>query len=152
MTAAVRTATAEDIDHIFHLISGYAEEGIILARTREDIRSSLDDFFVAVEGNAIIGVISFHDYGPSLKEIRSLAVKKTGWKSGTGSLLVRTLIQKILSEGNAKIFCLTYSPQFFMSNGFVEVARDTLPEKIWKDCNNCPDKDNCRETALVYSM
>ncbi|PKL17488.1 MAG: GNAT family N-acetyltransferase, partial [Spirochaetae bacterium HGW-Spirochaetae-5] len=30
------------------------------------------------------------------------------------------------------------------------VPKDDFPEKIWKDCDNCKDKDKCGETALIY--
>lgn len=103
-----------------------------------------------LEDDTIAGVISYHDYGRHLKEIRSLAVRDADSRKGVGSRLVRHLIKQLSREGSPKIFVLSYSPVFFIKNGFAPVDKETFPEKIWKDCINCPDQENCGETALVY--
>ena len=128
----------------------YSDKNIILQRTKEDIKSHLDHFYVATTKDEISGVISYHDYGKYLKEVRSLAVKESVTYSGIGSLLVKKLISHLTKDKKIKIFVLTYSPKFFLKNNFEEVPKDSLPEKIWKDCNECINKDNCGETALVY--
>lgn len=152
MEFTVRYALVEDIERIHALIKFYADKGVILQRDRNDIARSLDMFLVAEKKEEILGVISFHDYGKRLKEIRSLAVNKNWEKNGIGSTLLKEIIDILKSRfPESKIFVLTYAPQFFIKYGFVEVDRDSLPEKIWKDCKNCTDKDNCGETALIFS-
>ncbi len=147
----IRKAVLSDITDIFLIIESYAKEGILLQRTPGEIESALSTFYVAIDHNSIIGVTSFHDYGARLKEIRSLAVLRDRKKKGVGSILVRALLQDLLREfPTAKVFVLTYTPAFFKKIGFLEVDKETLPEKIWKDCQNCVNKDNCGESALVY--
>jgi amino-acid N-acetyltransferase len=97
-----------------------------------------------------VGCVSYYDYGQNLYEIRSLAVKAEYEKKGLGSKLVAAIITAIPANPLPKIFALSYSPEFFKKNNFFEVAKETLPEKIWKDCSKCVNLENCDETALVY--
>ncbi len=151
MHAEIREATAADVKSIYRLLHPYAQENIILERSRAEIAKSIDKFLVAADNSDLIGAVSYYDYGPVLKEVRSLAVRKDLWKSGTGSALVRGLLARLLDRfPGAKIFVLTYSPGFFGRLGFAEVPKETLPEKIWKDCDHCKNRENCGETALVF--
>ncbi len=143
-------ASFEDVDDIYSLIEKNAHKGLILKRSKEDIAYYLGHFFVSKYNGKFSGVGSYYDYGESLKEIRSLAVLDEHKQSGIGSLLLQKVISYLKHKGNPKIFVLTYSPNFFIKNGFKIVTKDTLPEKIWKDCDFCPNKNHCVETALVY--
>ncbi|MCU0846645.1 MAG: N-acetyltransferase [Spirochaetes bacterium] len=150
MKIKTRKAGERDIPSILEIISHYSRKGLILERTEDEILSSLDNFIVAEENGYIIGVISFYNYGERLKEVRSLGVIEKHSRKGVGSVLLKALIEKISQSCESKIFVLTYSPEFFDKNGFDEVERESLPEKIWKDCSNCANKDNCKEIAMVY--
>lgn len=150
-SARIRKARKTDITGIHALLEPFWKRGLILQRTEDDIRAGLKQFYICPQDDdTIAGVISYHDYGKHLKEIRSLAVRDTDSRKGVGSLLVRHLIKQLSREGTPKIFVLTYSPVFFIKNGFTPVDKETLPEKIWKDCLNCADQEKCGETALVY--
>jgi amino-acid N-acetyltransferase len=151
MPVTVRPASISDINDILILLRPFAKEGLILKRTREDITRELRAFLVAESGGAVVGTVSYHNYGPRLKEIRSLAVRKEFSGSGIGTSLVRHLIAILNPVGShTKVFVLTYSPDFFRTLGFIEVPKETLPEKIWKDCDHCSHREDCGETALEY--
>lgn len=150
--AAVRKARTDEIDAIHRIISSYAAEGILLSRSPADIVADINNFFVTEENGAITGVVTFYDYGEHLKEVRSLAVHKSHLRRGIGTALLRNLIKALAPrKGHPKIFVLTYAPLFFEKNGFRVIDRNDLPEKIWKDCADCPNRLNCSETALVYT-
>lgn len=150
MKHTIRPALEEDIPCILNILQPFASKGIILPRTSEEIRDSLQYFFVAEKSDSICGVVSYHDYGPKLKEIRSLAVLQAETGKGLGSTLVQWLSEYLIQQyPDSKIFVLTYSPEFFKKLEFKEVDKDLLPEKIWKDCQNCPNRDHCTETALI---
>jgi len=142
----------DDADSIRHLMHEYASSGIILQRTLDDIRDSIDSFLVAKHKNRVIGIIARVDYGQKLIEIRSLAVDKKYSGQDVGTMLLEAMITAVKKDGDHKIFALSYAPEFFQKNGFIEVPKGSLPEKIWKDCISCPDKENCGETALSYSQ
>jgi len=151
MSIILRKAYSSDIQAIHQLITPYAHEGLILERTEDEIGEFIDCFFIAQKADSIIGVVSYYDYGPALKEIRSLAVKSELKSNGIGSMLVEKITSHLGHKSSAKIFTLTYSPGFFEKNGFIEVPKESLPEKIWKDCMKCKHRETCGETAMVYA-
>ncbi len=152
MKFIIGIAAYSDIDGIYSILNPYSSEGLILKRPRKDIEKNIDKFFTAKIKNNIAGVISYYKYSDELIEIRSLAVKKEYYNNNIGAALVGTLVNKLLKDyKNVKIFALSYVPDFFKKAGFIEVLRDSLPEKIWKDCKNCAHQYDCGETALVYS-
>ena len=152
MKFTIGKAQNSDIDDINLLLKPYSREGVILERSREDIEKNIDKFFIAKINTNTAGVVTYYNYNNELLEIRSLAVKKEYYMKGVGAALVSTLVEELLKKfNNVKIFALTNHPQFFKKSGFVVVPKDTLPEKIWKDCRYCAHQLNCDETALIYS-
>jgi len=150
MNIIIRPAFEGDVEHIYSLIAYYASEGVILERSREDIRSNLDGFLVAEVDGRFAGSVTHYGYGEMLKEVRSLAVHRDFQGLGIGSMLLKELISTVRAKCHARIFTLTYKPGFFEKNGFTAVPKDDFPEKIWKDCVNCRDREKCGETALIY--
>jgi amino-acid N-acetyltransferase len=152
MHHGIRRATEKDVNAIHELLQPYSDTGIILERTRHEIRRSINTFYVAEEGKELVGAVSYCDYGPRLKEVRSLAVKTGRFRRGTGSNLLEFLLRALIElYPGTRIFVLTYSPEFFRRHRFQEVPKDSLPEKIWKDCNHCINRESCGETAMMYA-
>ncbi|MFC1671026.1 GNAT family N-acetyltransferase [Spirochaetota bacterium] len=151
MTLDIEIPTTKDIDSIHELLNYYSKKEVILERTKEDIEDSINNFLIARYDNKIIGAISYYEYDNNLKEIRSLAVLNKFKKLGVGTKLIKALIDKIQVKEQLRIFALTYSPDFFITNGFTEIDKNLLPEKIWKDCDKCKNKKNCGEIALLYN-
>jgi len=147
----IRKATTDDIDSIFTIIKFYSDGGIILERSLKDLKSSLYYFYVAEISQTIVGTCSYYDYGGHLMEIRSLGVKKNFLRQDIGSALIKRVIQDLCALNKPKIFVLTYTPEFFKRNGFSIISKNTLPEKIWKDCVTCKNIDTCNEIALEYN-
>jgi len=153
MKITIRKATSDDAEQILALLSPYVKKGILLPRSKEEIEKTSDSFTVAIAQKKIIGVVSQYKYNTKLFEIRSLAVDSRYHHKGIGKQLVEHAVNDILQQHkDAKIFCLTYNPSFFKKVGFMAVAKETLPDKIWKDCQYCQHRDNCTETAMVYSL
>lgn len=150
MKPVIRTAEEKDVESIHNLITHFASEGVILERSISDIKKNIASFLVAEADGEIVGTATYFDYGENLKEVRSLAVTESCQGLGVGRELLVNLIRGIKSKSDAKIFTLTYKPGFFSRNGFTVVPKSEFPEKIWKDCRNCKERDKCGETALVY--
>ena len=147
----IRKAQLSDAQSILDLLNPYADEGIILRRSLAEIEINIPTFFVAEDDGTVIGTVAFYSYGEHLKEIRSLAVSQSAKSRGIGRLLVESAVASIREESPAaKIFTLTWIPDFFRKLGFHDVEMSTLPEKIRKDCSTCTKQDSCGETALVY--
>jgi len=50
-----------------------------------------------------------------------------------------------------EVLVLTYLPEFFKKIGFVEIAKESIPEhKIWADCIKCIHFPVCNEVSLIY--
>lgn len=153
MNITIQKATGDDAEDIIALLSPYVKKGILLPRNKEEIEKTSDSFTVAIAKKKIIGVVSQYKYNNKLFEIRSLAINSKYHHKGIGKQLVAYAVEDILRQhADAKIFCLTYNPSFFKKAGFMVVAKETLPDKIWKDCQYCQHRDNCTETAMVYSL
>ncbi|MWC27531.1 N-acetyltransferase [Paenibacillus sp. MMS18-CY102] len=144
-----RPATEDDVEVLFHLISGYAEKGIMLPRSREALKRLIGTFVVAEVEGVIVGCGSLCQLGKDLVEIRSLGITD-GYKGfGIGSKLVDKLIEQAREQNLTKVMALTYEDRFFVKNGFNVVDKEIFPEKVWTDCVNCPKQKNCDEIAVL---
>ena len=159
----VRNALLSDVDAIYNLIFKYAQESLLLKRTINNIQSNIDLFFVVtclndkknlentngLDKELIVGCISLFDYSNHLYEIRSLVVDEVYHKKGLGTLLIKTIEKKAIQLNAHKIFTLTHHATLFENLAYQKVNKQTLPDKIWKDCQYCQNKSNCKEIALV---
>ncbi|MDY4696360.1 N-acetyltransferase [Selenomonas montiformis] len=145
-----RKATFRDIEPIFRLVSGYATEGVMLARSRNTLYETLRDMIVAeAEDGSIVGVGGLHIIWDRLAEIRTMAVAPQMVRKGIGAEIVRRLLKEGDELGVEKYFTLTYKPGFFQKLGFVTITKEELPHKVWKECIDCPKFPNCDEIAMV---
>jgi amino-acid N-acetyltransferase len=148
----IRRATMADAKGIHNLITYYAERGRMLHRSLESVYERLRDFQVCVEGEQVLGCAALQISWKDLGEIRSLAVAPSQRGKGVGKILVRRVAREGRSIGLKKIFALTYEPEFFRRVGFVDIDREALPTKVWRDCVFCPNADDCKEVAMVMEL
>ena len=145
-----RKARFEDAETIYNLIYHYAQSGEMLARSRNTIYETMRDMVVAQnEAGEVVGVGGLHTTWDSMAEVRSMAVAPTAQRQGIGSGIVTKLLQEAEELGVKSIFTLTYKPKFFATLGFVEVKKEDLPHKVWKECIDCPKFPDCDESAMV---
>lgn len=146
-------ASEEHVDDILAILSPYVRSGIVLPREKNEILSSINDFFVADINGFIVGCIAIKDYSEGLFEIRSLAVAIEHNNKGIGKKLISMAVENIVSGRNPKqIFTLTLRPEVFAKVGFKLASRSHFPKKIWDDCSKCPKFHTCDEVALVYNV
>ena len=125
----------------------------MLHRSLESVYESLREFQVAEdEGGRIIGCAAVDIFWADLAEVKSLAVRGELRGKGAGSLLLRAAIADARRVGVKRLFALTYEKDFFARHGFEVVDRDTLPEKVWRECLACPKADACDEIAMVLKL
>jgi amino-acid N-acetyltransferase len=70
-------------------------------------------------------------------------------KGGVGKRIVHGLLKEAAGLGISKVFTLTYQQPFFEKCGFTVIDKNTLPQKVWTDCVNCPKFPNCDEICMV---
>lgn len=144
-----RAAAPEDVEPLYQLITGYAERGIMLPRSREALHRQLRHFVVAEIDNELVGCGSLCQLGPELVEIRSLGISDGHKGQGIGSHLLNKLIEHAAARKLRKVMALTYEVSFFKKNGFEVVDTSIFPEKVWADCRHCPKQDRCDEIAVL---
>lgn len=149
----VRKARLPDADAIHALIRSLSYDGTLLPRSAAEIYENVRDFTVVEnEEGEFIGCGALHLYGPHLAEIRSIAVAEKWKKRGAGSALVDALLAEAESHSVSCVCLFTRLPDFFRNLGFVEVERTALPDKIYKDCANCPRINACDEIAMARGV
>ncbi len=146
-----RKAILPDAPAIHALIAGYAGAGVLLPRSIGEISENVRDFTVAEIKGQVVGCGALHLYGQHLAEVRSIAVARAAQGRGAGSKLVEALLKEARAHEVAQVCLFTRSPQYFGRLGFVEVPHAVLPDKIFKDCRNCPMFTRCDETAMIYA-
>jgi len=149
-----REALLPDAEHIHRLISNYSGDGTLLPRTFPEICENVRDFVVLERWDddsnpEIIGCGALHLYGPHLAEIRSITVDPKHQKAGCGRLLVEAVLAQAERHQVGCIRLFTRAPEFFGRLGFHVAQREALPDKINKDCVNCPRFYRCDEVAMV---
>jgi len=144
-----RKAKITDVEPIHALITDYAEKGLMLARPRAMLYESLREFTVAEDQGQVVGAGSLHIIWEALAEIRALAVAPGYAKMGIGRSLVDMFIEEARELAIPCVFALTYQQEFFAKCGFKVVAKESLPQKVWKECVNCPKFPNCEEIAMI---
>ncbi|MFE5319959.1 N-acetyltransferase [Paenibacillus sp. NPDC056579] len=152
MAVTCRNATEQDIDTLYDIIQGYAEQGIMLPRSRETLASQIDTFVVAVIEDRLVGCGSLTRLGQDLVEIRSLGVT-AGYKGqGIGKAIVSALVEEARRQEIPKVMALTYEVAFFERNGFTVVQKEIFPEKVWRDCIHCKKQHCCDEIAVLKRL
>lgn len=145
-----RRAILPDAEAIRDIIRDFTPDGTLLPRSLAEICENIRDFHVVEDDDGtIIGCGALHLYGVHLAEIRSIAVYPRLQKTGAGRLLVDALLAE--ADGH-KVTCVclfTRIPEFFAHMGFTVAQREELPDKIYKDCMNCPRLHACDEVAMV---
>lgn len=149
MSVLCRRAVPEDVEHLFIMIQGYAERGIMLPRSRKVLEQQLDQFVVAESLGEVIGCGSLCRLGDDLVEIRSLGILEEFKGRGIGSMLVDTLLAEARQQRIPKVMALTYEVSFFVKNGFDVVEKEIFPEKVWTDCIFCSKQHCCDEIAVL---
>ncbi|HZG13806.1 MAG TPA: N-acetyltransferase [Candidatus Bathyarchaeia archaeon] len=145
----IRQATMSDVDQMLEIINQYAQQGLMLPRTKLSVCENLQSFVVAHDGQDVLGVAGLHILWEDLAEIRSLAISENAKGIGVGKRLVLHLVEQCKKLGINRVLALTYQKEFFDKCGFHIVAKETLPQKVWKDCINCSKLPMCDEIAMI---
>jgi len=144
-----RKARFDDIESIYGLVHIYAAQGEMLPRSRNTLYENLRDMVVAEADDGVIGVGALHIMWDRLAEVRMMAISPDHTRKGVGA----EIVSRLLAEGDAlgieKVFTLTYKPDFFRKLGFIRISREELPQKVWKECIDCPKYPNCDEIAMI---
>lgn len=149
----VRKARLGDAEQIASLINHFAAQGLMLPKNILEVYEHIREYVVAEdETGRIVGCgalrLMWHDLG----EIRSLAVAEEAQGRGVGRRIVEMLLEEARELGLACVFALTYQVPFFEKLGFRVVPKAIFPQKVWLDCQLCPKRHCCDETAMILVL
>ncbi|HCH1048406.1 TPA: argininosuccinate lyase [Vibrio parahaemolyticus] len=148
----VRPARLTDIETLEGMVAYWANMGENLPRSRNELVRDIGSFAVAEHHGEVTGCASLYVYDSGLAEIRSLGIE-AGWQGqGQGSVIVNYLVDKARQMAIKKVFVLTRTPEFFMKQSFLPTSKSLLPEKVLKDCDQCPRQHACDEVALEINL
>ncbi|MGI9950156.1 argininosuccinate lyase [Vibrio hyugaensis] len=148
----VRPARLTDIETVEGMVAYWANMGENLPRSRNELVRDIGSFAVAEHHGEVTGCASLYVYDSGLAEIRSLGIE-AGWQGqGQGSAIVNYLVEKARQMAIKKVFVLTRTPEFFMKQSFLPTSKSLLPEKVLKDCDQCPRQHACDEVALEINL
>lgn len=130
-THVVRGAIASDAGEIHELVTAFADSGLLLPRSADDIALAIDDYIVVSDQHGrVMGCAALHEYSPSLAEVGSVVVAPEAQGQGLGSIAVRGVEAIARRRGVDEIFALTLADRFFASLGYTRCAVARFPEKM----------------------
>lgn len=147
-----RRAKISDVSAVHSLVAHYAAHGLLLPRAPEEIRANIGHFIVQEDGQRVISCLSLESYGADLAEIRSIAVAPENRGQGLGARLIAFALAEARRRGIARVFAVTHAPQFFERQGFTAAARQSLTEKIERDCRTCSQQRTCKLVAVIATV
>jgi amino-acid N-acetyltransferase len=148
----VRKALIRDASNIYDLVNSLASDGTLLRRPFADVCEYIRDFTVAEsDGGVFLGCGALHFYGPHLCEVRSIVVRPEAKNQGAGGRILAALLDEAEANGIRSVCLFTRIPDFFFKYGFRAVEDQAeLPDKVFKDCQNCPRLQRCDEVSMVH--
>ena len=148
----IRRARTRDGVQIHALISQFATRELMLPRTLLSVYENIRDFYVAAEGDRVLGCSALHFTWGDMAEVRSLAVDDKAGRRGLGRALVEANIDEARAHDLVQVYAFTYVTDFFAKLGFRVVPHESMPRKVWMDCINCHKFNCCDEVAMVMDL
>ncbi|HWB02761.1 MAG TPA: amino-acid N-acetyltransferase [Verrucomicrobiales bacterium] len=139
----IRPARKADIEGILRMVRHAVADEELVARNRQEIRSSIEDYFVLeVDGN-VTGVVALHPWPEHhTAELAFLYVRQTHEGMGYGRKLVQYAEKRARDAGYDRLFALSTQAYNFFENklGFLPAEAGDLPparrEKLLKSGRN----------------
>ena len=128
----VRPAHPRDVPAIREMVEYYASRGILLAKATVTLYEDVQEFFVAEEGDLVIGCGALHVMWEDLAEVRTVAVRPNTSRAGVGSAILTALIQRARELDISRIFCLTFETRFFGKHGFKEIEGAPVDPTVYQ--------------------
>ena len=139
----IRQARRSDVEGIMRMVRQAVDDDELVARSRQDVRTSIDNYFVLDVDGTVTGVVALHPW-PEQKaaELACLYVRRTHEGIGYGRKLVQFAEKRARDAGYTRLFALSTQAYNFFENklGFVPASADDIPpsrrEKLLKSGRN----------------
>jgi len=122
-TVSLQKATAQDFESICQLL-------LAAQLPTSDLNPLLENFFVAIEENQIVGVIGMDQYGHA-GLLRSAIVHPEHRNTGIATALVSQLTEHAkLNAVNALYLITNTAESYFQQKGFAKISKDAVPAAV----------------------
>jgi amino-acid N-acetyltransferase len=128
----IRRARTADVKAIRKLVDTYTGDRRLLSKATVTLYESVQEFWVATDGDRVIGCGALHVMWEDLAEIRTVAVDPEYRGQKIGHRIVSELLDVARSLGVARVFCLTFETRFFGSFGFKEIDGAPVPHAVYE--------------------
>ncbi|MFY9141377.1 N-acetyltransferase [Sulfuricurvum sp.] len=153
MSITYKKPTLLDIPAMQRLVAPEIETGVILPRSNDEIATNIRSYFLALDGEKLVGFVALHIHSPVLAELRSMIIDTEYRGRNIGTALVENACEEGRRLGLKEVLALTYQQRFFERLGFVEIPKESIPEhKIWADCIKCKHFPICNEVSLIKTL
>ncbi len=133
LLAEVRRARTADVPGIRALVDANTADRRLLEKATVTLYEDVQEFFVAVDGDEVVGCGALHVLWEDLAEVRTLAVAPQAQGRGVGSLLLERLLRRAVDLGVRRVFCLTFETAFFARHGFAEVREVLVDARVQEE-------------------
>ncbi len=140
LLAEVRRARTSDVPGIRALVDAYTGDRRLLAKATVNLYEDVQEFFVAVDGEQVVGCGALHVLWEDLAEVRTLAVAQEAHGRGVGSALLERLVENARELGIGRLFCLTFETAFFARHGFAPIEEMALDPDVRAELLQSPDE------------
>ncbi len=149
----VRKARLSDVRAMHKLMNYFADRRELLPRSLSEIYENLQQFFVMMKGQEVVGTCALYITWDDLAEVKALSVAPEYQGQGLGKKLLQTVIDEAKRLGVKTLFTLTIRENLFKKFGFKRATKSALPHKVWTECVRCPYfPDSCIETSLILNL
>lgn len=131
MAVEIRAALPSDVRGIRALVDTYALKRRLLAKETVTLYEDVQEFFVAVDDEEVVGCGSLHVLWEDLAEVRTVAVSEERLGEGIGGQILEAIIDRARRLGLRRLFCLTFETEFFARFGFVEIEGTPVEPEVY---------------------
>jgi amino-acid N-acetyltransferase len=133
MEVTIRRARTADVRGIRRLVDRYATGRRLLSKATVALFEDVPEFWVAVDGDEVVGCGALHVMWEDLAEVRTVAVDPRYRGRKIGYRIVEALLVGARELGVARVFCLTFETGFFGALGFVPIDGAPVPPKVYEE-------------------
>jgi len=133
MDVVIRRARTQDVRGIRRLIDTYAAGRRLLSKATVALYEDVQEFWVARDGDTVVGCGALHVMWDDLAEVRTVAVDPAYRGRKVGHRIVAELLATARELGVPRVFCLTFETGFFGSFGFVEIDGAPVPQRVYEE-------------------
>lgn len=114
----ITRAIEQDVDEAHRFLQQFVDQGFLLARTKEELRSLAITAFIARMDERVVGFSAVEIYSKKLAELQCMAVCSSVQRRGVGGRLVNQCVKLAKSEGVLELMAISASSDFLQSCGF----------------------------------